>query len=253
MKSILASAALVALLVSTAAAQVNRVIVLGMIHRGHRTAEIYSTDRLERVLRAIEPGYVLTEIPPDAIDGAWSQWREAGAITEGRVRVFPEYTDVLWPLTESMGFEIIPTAGWTAEMARDRSAKLREWRESRRAESEEVGETRAAVRAEMRSAGDPNDPMFIHTDAYDEFVRRAQEPYNRHFNDDLGPGGWDNINAAHWSRIEDALDELSGEGATVVITYGSWHKYWFMDRLRERVRVRGDVELVDPRPYFRAE
>ena len=67
-------------------------------------------------------------------------------------------------------------------------------------------------------------------------------PYNRLFNDDLGPGGWDNINAAHYALIEAYLNEHSGEGQRVLITFGAWHKYWLLDRLR----ARDDIVLLTP-------
>ena len=37
---------------------------------------------------------------------------------------FPEYVDVVFPLTKEMDFEIIPTAGWTRIMAEERRDKL---------------------------------------------------------------------------------------------------------------------------------
>jgi hypothetical protein len=224
----------------------NRVVVLGMIHSGHRTSEVYSLDVLRRAIVEIDPDYVLTEIPPDRYPAAAEQFEASGEITEARVSRFPEYVDVLFPLTREMDFEIIPCAGWTREMSDDRQAKLKRWATERPEETAEVEGAQKRVEAQMKAEGDPDDPLYIHTDHYDELVERALEPYNRLFNDDLGPGGWDNINEAHFALIADALDAHAGEGATILITFGSWHKGWFMDRLRERT----DIVIVDPLQYF---
>ena len=32
------------------------------------------------------------------------------------LKAFPEYADVVFPLTKEMDFEIIPTAGWTLKI-----------------------------------------------------------------------------------------------------------------------------------------
>jgi len=230
----------------TACAPKNRVIILGMIHSGHTTSEVYSLDVLRSAIREIEPDYVLTEIPPDRLADAVAQFEATGEIIESRVKRFPEYVDVLFPLTREMEFEIIACAGWTRAMADARQAKLREWEISRPDETREVNESQERAEAIMASEADPEDPSYIHTDRYDELVRQALEPYNRLFNDDLGPGGWDNINRAHYDLIEAALNEHSGEGAMVLITFGAWHKYWFLDQLRGR----DDIVIVDPRVYF---
>ena len=109
---------------TSASPEINRVIVLGMIHSGHETSEIYSTARVKGVMRAIDPDYVLTEIPPDRMEEAMRSFTEEGVVTEARVTRFPEYKDALFPLIPEMDFEIIPTAGWTSEMANFRRDAL---------------------------------------------------------------------------------------------------------------------------------
>ena len=100
-------------------AKKNEVIVLGMIHSGHRTNPRYSIDIVKKIIRSIKPDYILTEIPPDRLPIAQGQFRRAGRITEPRVLVFPEYTDALFPLTRETDFVIVPCAGWTKKMADD--------------------------------------------------------------------------------------------------------------------------------------
>jgi len=224
----------------------NRVIVLGMIHSGHETSTRYSTARVKGVIEAIDPDYVLTEIPPDRFEEAVRSFNEEGEVTEPRVARFPEYVGALFPLTKTMDFEIIPTAGWTRQMADFRRDALeaiskdpmraREW-------ATYQGATKV-MREAIGERGD--DPYFIHTDEYDAITKTGLTPYAEFFANDLGVGDWETINAAHYGYIERALDKHTGEGATILITYGAGHKYWFLEQLRERT----DITLVSPLGFF---
>lgn len=219
----------------------SQVLVLGMVHSGHVNSDVYGIETINEIVRTYEPDYILTEIPPDRFDAAMAGFVRDGVVTEARVSRFPEYVDSVFPLTREMDFVIVPCAGWTRGMADDRRAKLELWRTERPDETAEVDAGMAWVDAEIARRGfAEDDPAFIHTDEYDEIVRAGMEPYNRLFNDDLGVGGWDNINAAHWALIEAAIDAHENEGARFLITFGAWHKFWFMDRLRER----DDVVLI---------
>ncbi len=227
-------------------ANVNRVIVLGMIHSGHTTSPAYSTDRIKGVIRAINPDYVLTEIPPDRFAEAVRSFEEDGTVTEPRVARFPEYVDALFPLTQELDFEIIPTAGWTREMADFR-------RDALRAISQDPARVDdwAAYQTALTDMNDAigareDDPYFIHSDEYDAITKKGLTPYAELFADDLGIGDWETINAAHYSYIEKALDAHTGEGAILLITYGAGHKYWFLEQLRKRT----DIVLLSPLPYF---
>ena len=46
------------------------VLVLGMIHGGHRTSEAYGLPVIQEIVRRVDPDYVLCEIPPDRIEAA---------------------------------------------------------------------------------------------------------------------------------------------------------------------------------------
>ncbi len=224
---------------------------MGMIHGRHRTSVTYDIDRINDLVRAVDPDYILCEIPPDRLETALREYRQEGVISEPRVKVFPEYVDAIIPLSEDMPFELIPCAGWTKAMADDRRAKLREWETTRPDEFEEVqrawDEAERLIEAEGRAFRGADDPAWIHTWRYDEIVRRGMEPYNRLFNEDLGPGGWDNINTAHYAFIVGALNEHVGAGKRFLITFGSWHKYWVLDHLRQRddVVVRSLGEFIE--------
>jgi len=226
----------------------NEVVLLGTIHGTHRTSERYSLETLERTIREIDPDIVLTEIPPNRLEAALRGFETAGRVTERRVSVFPEYTDVLFPLTRELDFRILPAAAWSAQMNQYRSrmlARIRNDPEYRR----EWAAHMAARRRFARALGErSDDPLFIHTRRYDEITREGFGAYDRHFNDMLGPGGWTNINEAHYALIEEALDRHRGEGKRILITFGSSHKYWFLDRLR----AREDIRLLDPKPFLRA-
>ena len=95
----------------------NEVLVLGTIHSGHLTDSVYNINYLDRLIRAINPDYILAEIPPDRMSKAMKGFKRDDSISEPRVMRFPEYVDVIFPLTKELNFEIIPTAGWTKPMA----------------------------------------------------------------------------------------------------------------------------------------
>ena len=232
------------------AGRTNEVIVLGMIHVRHRESERYGIDVLKNLIREINPAYVLTEIPPNRFDAAMADFQATDSIAEARVRRFPEYVDALFPLTREMDFEIIPTAGWTTEMADFRSARLQAISQDPDRAAEWAAYQRANAQADsaIAAGGEPDDPRWIHTDAYDAAYNLRLNVYNDLFNEELGPGGWDTINAAHYAHIARALDAHRGEGTRVLITYGAGHKGWFLRELRKR----DDITLLDVAPFLDA-
>lgn len=211
-----------------------RVYVIGTIHANHRSSSRYSLAVLEAAIRKAEPDVILTEIPPDRIGQALSSFAETGEIDEPRTQVFPEYTDVVFPLSREIPFRTVGTAGWTREIADNRSAALKRIG-SDPARAQQWHEYEAAQLDYMEQvAGRSDDPKFIHTDAFDQIVEASRAPYQNYFDEDLGPGGWTQINAAHTALINQALDAISGQGLTAVITFGSAHKYMILRSLAQR-------------------
>lgn len=228
------------------AGQKTRVTVLGMIHGRHRESARYSLDVLREAVRSANPDVILTEIPPDRIDRARSSFAETGEVDEPRTRVFPEYTDVVFPLSRELDFRMVGTAGWTRELAAERSAAL-EAIENDPARASQWAEHRAARHQYSRDIdGRADDPQFIHTPEYDVLVQRAQTPYQIYFDPDLGPGGWTRINAAHARLINEALDTISGQRLNVLIMFGAWHKHMIERSFLER----SDIALQDARALF---
>ena len=223
-----------------------RVHVMGTIHSNHRTSTRYSLAVLEAAIRRAAPDVILTEIPPDRIGQALESFRATGVIDEPRTLVFPEYTDVVFPLSREMAFEIVGTAGWTQEIADNRRAAL-ERIANDPARAGQWAEHLAAQRDYARAtAGRGDDPRFIHTDEFDSLVAAAYSPYQRYFDDVLGAGGWTAINAAHTGHINAALDRISGQGLTALVTYGSAHKYMILSSLSDR----SDIVIEDTRALF---
>ncbi len=218
----------------------NTVIVMGMIHGNHRKPGPYDLDHLKELIRKIKPDYVLTEIPPDRLAAATEQFQETGSITESRVRVFPEYSDAIFPLTKEMSFEIVPCAAWTEAMNNSRRATLKELRGTHADQYAEMEAAQTLASENIAAIGERNDPVTIHSQQYDDFVKVGMTPYDRHFNDLIGDGGWANINAGHYGLIEKALNEHRGEGKRFLITFGSWHKYY----IKEQLLKREDIELI---------
>ena len=228
----------------------NEVLVLGTIHSGHFTDSIYTTDYLDKLIRKINPDYILAEIPPDRIEEAMSGFKRDDSISEPRVMRFAEYTDVVFPLTKEMDFEIIATAGWTKPMADERTAKLKAISQdsTRTADWKAYLEGNRLSDSMYQSTGKVNDPYFIHTNSYDSIQDIALQPYNRLFNEELGLGGWENINIAHYWNIEKALEKHRYEGKRFLIIYGAGHKGWFLRQLRKR----DDIKLLQMKPFLDA-
>ena len=228
----------------------NEVLVMGMIHGGHLTDSVYTTAYVEKLIREINPDYILTEIPPDRFEAAMEGFKRDDSISEPRVMRFPEYTDAVFPLTKEMDFEIIPTAGWTRPMALERSQKLRAISEDPNRADDWAAYRKGNRESDSiyRATGKVNDPYFIHTDEYDRIQDIALQPYNKLFNVELGLGGWENINIAHYWHIEKALEKHRYKGKRILITYGAGHKGWFLRQLRKR----DDIKLLDMKPFLDA-
>ncbi|WP_298337008.1 hypothetical protein [uncultured Erythrobacter sp.] len=223
-----------------------KLYVMGVLHSTHLESEDYSLEVLEAAIRRAAPDVILTEIPPDRIDQAITSFQETGEIDEPRTRVFPEYTEVVFPLSRELDFQIVGTAGWTREIADNRRVALQRI-QGNPARAEEWAEHRAASRQfgrDLRGRG--RDPLFIHTPEYDALVKAGRTPYQEHFDADLGPGGWTQINKAHTDLINAELDKISGQGFTALVTFGSAHKY----KILESIEARDDIELLDTRVLF---
>ncbi|MDW3652551.1 MAG: hypothetical protein R8P61_36070 [Bacteroidia bacterium] len=228
----------------------NQVLVLGTIHSGHLKDSVYNISYLDKLIREIDPDFILAEIPPDRMQEAMEGFLRDDSISEPRVMRFPEYVDVVFPLLKEMDFEIIPTAGWTQPMAQERSQKLRAISEN----PDRLDDWKAYREANRQSdsvyeaSGKRNDPYFIHTHSYDSIQDIALQVYNRLFNVELGLGGWDNINIAHYWNIHKALEKHKYAGKRFLIIYGAGHKGWFLRELKQR----DDIQLLEMRPFLDA-
>lgn len=233
-----------------AATKKNEVLVLGTIHSGHLKDPVYNIDYLTKLIRRIKPDYILTEIPPDIFEAAMAGFKKDGVVTEPRVKVFPEYVNVIFPLTREMNFEIIPTAGWTKFMNDDRNRILKAISENpdRKAEWDEYQAANKRSDEMLIATGKENDPYFIHTDEYDRIQDIGLQVYNRLFNAEIGLGGWENINIAHYWNIEKVLEAHRYQGKRILITYGAGHKGWFLRQLRKR----DDIKLLEMKPFLDA-
>ncbi len=220
----------------------NEVLVLGTIHSGHLKHSEFGLDVLTDLIKKINPDVILTEIPPDRFDAAVEGFMRDDTISEPRVMRFPEYVDVIFPLSKTMDFEMVPTAGWTKEMADQRSLQLKAIsQDSTRAIDWEIF-TEAGAKSDslMKASGRQYDPYWINSDEYDKIAEIELGTYNDLFNEELGPGGWDNINESHFGHIADALEKYNDQGKRILITYGAGHKGWFLRALKKR----DDVKII---------
>ena len=227
-----------------------QVFVLGMIHDGHRTSELWGLDEVRATLRAIDPDLVCAEIPPANWPSTLATWKSRGVVEDSRVRVFPEYVDVLMPLTDEMHLEVIPCAGWTPEMASSRRARISLFGSSEADKAMNAAYQRdeqwtQAWFAEHPAPAPDDDPFFIHSPAYDLRSKIELGPYEHHLNQVIGwPGGWTYINHEHFALVREAIE--AHQGKRIVVTFGAAHKYWFLEQLR----AMPGVELMDVRAFL---
>lgn len=224
------------------------VTIIGMIHSGHRTSGKYPLSLVETIVRNVNPDIILTEIPPDRIDAALSSFQQTGKVSEQRTRAFPEYTDVIIPLQQELGYSIKGTAAWTSDIAATRSAALNRIKNNPARANEWQAWQASQDTFSNTLNGRGNDPLYIHSKAYDKAVEARYGPYMQYFEADIGKGGWQSINRAHWANIASELDAVKGQGKRILITYGGFHKYWFLRELEKR----DDVIITPALPYFQA-
>ena len=219
----------------------NEVLVMGTLHGDHLTSETYGLEELEDLLRRVNPTLVLCEIPPDRYDEAWQEFVLTGEVTEERVALYPEFTEVLFPMALEGRIRVEPCSAWTASMGKRRTELLAQWQTSRPRDSREVDRARERAQEQLEELGIAEDPFGLHTDRYDEIVAEGMKPYDELFSRDLRNGGWTQINQAHASLIHAQLDQFSGDGIRVVVLFGAWHKY----RLRELLAPRDDIRMIE--------
>ena len=219
---------------------------MGMIHARHPTSELWGFEELETTIRNFDPDVVCVEIPPNRWDKAWRDYAERGIVEEPRTVMFAEYNDFMFRLATEMEFEMVPCAGWTAEMNDLRRARIGEFETADRfaTEAAEYRRLRRAARDRFQRPDEPDDPHYIHSGAYDMAVKAEYEVYDRYLNDWIGPGGWTNINEAHMHWIDRTI--MENPGKRILVTFGAAHKYWFLEKLTGR----DDVRLVDLVPYL---
>lgn len=224
----------------------NIVAVIGAIHGQHRRSESYTLQVLEDAIIRFDPDIIMVELPPDRFATAARNYEQFGEVRESRADDFPELTDVVFPLQQRLGFSMIPVAAWTQKIADDRRKKMQEIENdpARAAEWDEFQTAAAAYVAAVR--GQSDDPQFVHSEAYDDAVRTRQETYDRLFGEELGAGGWEAINRSHFALVEAALDDLRGQQKRILIIFGAWHKYWFLNALD----ARPDIQVTDAARLF---
>ncbi|MHC4822449.1 MAG: hypothetical protein ACYTEP_00340 [Planctomycetota bacterium] len=226
-----------------------QVFVLGMIHGDHLTSETWGNEQVRATIRAIDPDVICPEIPPDRWPETIATWKERQVVEDSRVQVFPEYVDVMLPLSDEMDFAVEPSAGWSEYMAQARQAKIEEFQtaDEYREARLEYAHDKAWLEDWLASWSTPasDNPTYIHSPLYDLRTKAELGPYEHHLSDVIGrPGGWPYINNDHFLLIEKAI--RTHPGKRILVTFGAGHKYWFLEQLRWMP----DVELMDVRPYL---
>lgn len=217
------------------------VIVLGTIHSQHLSNTEYSLQVLEDIVRNIDPQVILAEMPPDRFEIAKEEFNTSGKITEPRINQYPEFSKVVFPLQKELNFSLHPVSAWTEEMAEIREKKLIEISKdvNRANDWNKYMEAKELTNALFEKEDKGFEPLWITCDAFDEILEIELSVFNELFNDDLGNGGWNNINEAHYKLISLHLDLKKNDGKRILIMFGAGHKGW----LRRKLKTRNDILL----------
>ena len=227
-----------------------QLLVLGMTHSGHLESERWGIAEVQQAIRNIDPDVVITEIPPDRLPGVLALWEAEQRVEDDRVLLFPEYVQGLLPLSNEMDFAIEPGAGWHQMMADYRKMRIQAFHNDeefaeQKAAYEEAEAWVAAWNAAHPAAGPEDDPLYMHSPAYDRRTKGELGPYDHFLNDVIGrPAGWTYVNEEHYVLIEEALRKHPGK--RILITFGAGHKYWFLEQFKNLP----EVDVLEVRPYL---
>lgn len=217
----------------------NEVIVVGTIHSQHLSSKKYSLKVFSDIIENLNPDVVLAEIPPDRFLIADQQFQKSGKIDEPRVLQYPEFSRVIFPLRKALGFSLKPVSAWTEEMANARESKLEEIKADVKKEKDwqTYMEARELSGKLFNNFMEEFDPVKIHSDEFDRILNIELEVFSNLFNDVLGKGGWENINQAHYKKIDFELNKIINKNKRVVLIFGSGHKGWLVKKLQSRTDI----------------
>ena len=217
----------------------NEVIVIGTIHSQHLRSEKYSLKVFSDIIKNLNPDVVLAEIPPDRFLLANEQFQKSGKIDEPRVLEYPEFSKVIFPLQKALGFSLKPVSAWTEEMANARENKLEEIKadKNKAKDWETYLEARQLSGKLFENFMEEFDPVKIHSDDFDRILNIELQVFSDLFNDDLGKGGWETINQAHYEKIDSELNNILNQKKRVLVIFGSGHKGWLVKKLQSRIDI----------------
>ena len=217
----------------------NPLILIGTIHSQQLTSKKYSLKVFSDIIKNLNPDVILAEIPPDRFLIANEQFQKTGKINESRVSQYPEFSKVIFPLQKTLGFKLKPVSAWTEDMANEREDKLEEIkRDKNRAEDwQTYMDARQLSEGLFQKYIQEFDPIKIHSNEFDQILNIELQVFSDLFNSDLGKGGWENINLAHYQLIDYELNKLKNQNKRVVIIFGSGHKGWLIKKLQSRTDI----------------
>ena len=71
------------------------VFVMGMIHSGHRTSELWGLDEVRETIRAIQPDVICTEIPPANWASTLATWKQRKVVEDRRANPRDDLISIL--------------------------------------------------------------------------------------------------------------------------------------------------------------
>lgn len=216
------------------------VVFVASLHRVHLHDDEYPMALLERLVRAAEPEVVVAEIPPAGLARI-----EAAALSEESdpwLESFPELAQVVYPLREELGFELVAASAWERQVSDDWA---RYWSEHPDGPEVELYQNAATHFARVNE-DEENDPEWLHSPTYRRLSAWADTALSSYAAEELGAADPIRLGRKHAASVVRAV--LANQGRRIVVLWDA-RKRWILER---EVRTLPNVVVHDTRWFIDA-
>ena len=214
------------------------VVFIASLHRAHLRDEEYPMALLEQLVRAAEPEVLIAEIPPAArarIEDALANDR-----SDPWLESFPEIAQVVYPLREELGYEVVAASAWERQVTDDWS---RYWGEHPNGPDAELYQNAATHFARVNE-DEENDPEWLHSPTYRRLAAWADTALSSHAAEELGAADPIRLGRKHAASLVRAI--LANQGRRIVVLWDA-RKRWVLER---EVRTLSNVVVHDTRWFI---
>ncbi len=214
------------------------VVFVATIHRQHLSHENYPMALLERVVRATRPEVVIAEIPPAGQARIESSLQSE--TSDPWLESFPELSQVVYPLRDELGFELVAASAWERQVSDDWKAY---WDAHPDGPDAELYRNAADHFARVNEDED-NDPEWLHSPTYRRLAGWTDTALSSHAAEELGAADPITLGRKHAGAVVRAI--LAHQGRRIVVVWDA-RKRWILER---EVRSLSNVVVHDTRWFL---